>query len=251
MPFTGARSWPAMLRRIMRHALLLCTVLVLAGCGSGGSEPEADPAPTSAPRELSASQVKAPPPGSSGALVALPDSLQSRTRLAYVDEARLDAADLELSPSRVRDRVLADGFQTSSEAGIVAIGVDSTEPVAAEDADANALAGHQISAVQACLGDPFAETILGPETMGEGVAMGAGLASSPEDPALVELRLCGVPPVRELHALEKRLTRRFGKLGGVVEEREIRELDLIAATVPAHALEPDQVLALLADPSRQ
>ncbi|RKQ90447.1 hypothetical protein C8N24_0249 [Solirubrobacter pauli] len=118
---------------------------------------------------------------------------------------------------------------------------------AADDADANALAGHSISAVQACLGDPFAETILGPEALGEGVAAGAGLAISPEDPERVELRLCGVPPVRRLHALERRLQRRFGKLG-FVEEREIRELDLLTAVVPVDAVKADRALELLGDP---
>src|SRR5690349_20313678 len=223
-----------MLPRTMRRALPL--LILLAGCGS--SADAVAPSPTPEPRELTGAQVQPPPPGASGALVQLVDSRESRTRLAYVDEARLDVAELSLRAERVRDVVLAKGFQTSSEAGIIAIGRDATEPTEAEDAEANALAGHAISAVQACLGDPFAETIIGPETMGDGWAMGAGLAASPEDPDFVELRVCGVPPVRELHALERTFQRRIGKLGGLVEEREIRELDLMAGFVRADALEP-------------
>lgn len=234
-----------MLRRTMRRVLPL--LILLAGCGS--SSDELAPSPTPTPRALTGAQVQPPPPGASGALVELVDSRQSRTRLAYVDEERLDAAALPFRAERARDLVLAEGFQTSGEAGVVAIGRDATEPVEAQDAEANALAGHAISAVQACLGDPFAETILGPETMGEGSAMGAGLASSPEDPDRVELRVCGVPPVRELHALEKTFERRIGNHGGLVEEREIRELDLVAGFVRADALAPDRVLELLEDPS--
>lgn len=229
----------------MRRAPLLALV-VLAGCGSGSEVPAASPTPVA--RALSGAQVQPPPPGASGALVALVDSPQSRTRLAYVDEARLDAAELPFAVDRVRDLVLADGFQSADASGSVSIGRDGTEPAAADDADANALAGHSISAVQACLGDPFAETILGPEALGEGVAAGAGLAISPEDPERVELRLCVVPPVRRLHALERRLQRRFGKLGGFVEEREIRELDLLTAVVPVDAVKPRRALELLGDP---
>jgi hypothetical protein len=246
MTFTSARERTAMLRRRMRHALLFATVIAFAGCGSDEAVPSSSPAP--AARQLQSAQVKPPAPGSSGALVALEDSRQSRTRLAYVDETRLAAADLPFSADEARDRALGGGFQTSSEAGIISIGVDATEPELAEDAEANALAGHAISAVQACLGDPFAETILGPETMGKGSAAGAGLAISPEDADVVELRVCGVPPVRELHALERTFERRIGKLGGHVEEREIRELDLVAGFVPVSALEPREVLALLEDP---
>lgn len=229
----------------MRRAPLLALV-VLAGCGSGSEVPAASPTPVA--RALSGAQVQPPPPGASGALVALVDSPQSRTRLAYVDEARLDAAELPFAVDRVRDLVLADGFQSADASGSVSIGRDGTEPAAADDADANALAGHSISAVQACLGDPFAETMLGPEALGEGVAAGAGLAISPEDPERVELRLCVVPPVRRLHELERRLQRRFGKLGGFVEEREIRELDLLTAVVPVDAVKPRRALELLGDP---
>jgi len=238
-----------MLRRTMRRVVLVPVLLILAGCGARSETPEQDASPTPSPRAFESAQVQPPPPGSSGALVQLADTRQSRTRLAFVDDTRLDAADLPFSADQARDRVLADGFQTSDAAGIVSIGRDGTEPTAAQDAATNALAGHAISAVQACLGDPFAETILGPETMGDGSAMGAGLAISPEDPALVELRVCGVPPVRELHALEATFERRFGKLGGLVEEREIRELDVVTGIVRADALEPGEVLELLGDPS--
>lgn len=233
----------------MRRVLLLAALVGLAGCGSrsGSEKPAASAAPV-AP-QLSSAQVQPPPPGASGALVALVDSPQSRTRLAYVDDARLDGADLPFGADRVRRLVLADGFQSADESGSVSIGRDDTEPAAADDADVNALAGHSISAVQACLGDPFAETILGPGSLGEGVAAGAGLAISPEDPARIELRLCSVPPVRRLHALERRLEKRFGPLGGLVEEREIRELDLLTAVVPVDALKPGRALELLGDPS--
>lgn len=233
----------------MRRLTLLCALIVLAGCGSGSGDPERDATSTPTPRELAGAQVQAPPPGSSGALVQLADSAQSRTRLAYVDDARLAAADLPFASDDVHDLVLADGFQTTTESGVVATGRDATEPAPAEDAGTNALAGHAISAVQVCLGDPFAETILGPETMGDGAAMGVGLAISPEDPARVQLRVCGVPPVIELHALERKMERRIGKLGGQVSEQEIRELDLVAGSIPVDALEPDRVLTLLADPS--
>lgn len=237
-----------MLPRTMRRVTLLCALIVLAGCGSGSDESERDASPTPTPRALQGAQVQAPPPGSSGALVQLADSPQSRTRLAYVDDTRLAAAELPFGADEVRDRVLADGFQTSSESGIVSVGRDATEPAPAEDAGANALAGRAVSAVQVCLGDPFAETILGPETTGENTAMGVGLAISPEDPTLVQLRICVVPLVTELHALEQSLTRKLGKADGHVEEQEIRELDLIAGTVPAQALKPERVLELLGDP---
>lgn len=227
--------------------LLLLAALTLAGCGSGES-PEPTPEPTPA-STLTGAQVQAPPPPSSGALVAIADTRESRTRLAYLDESRLGSFDMPVDADEVRDVVLAGGFQTSSESGIVSIGTEAKEPRAIDDAGANALAGHAVSAVQVCLGDPFAETILGPETMGDGSAMGVGLAISPEDPSLVQLRVCGVPPVIELHALEKRMERVIGKLGGSVSEQEIRELDLVAGYVPAKAMKPARLLELLSDPS--
>ncbi|MDA0174328.1 hypothetical protein OJ998_34835 [Solirubrobacter taibaiensis] len=243
MTFTGRAHGTAMLRASMRRFTLL-VLLFVAGCGSDAPEP----APSPTPRGFQGAQVQAPPPGSSGALVQIADSVESRTRLAFVDETRLAAAELPFNAETVRDRVLANGFQTSSESGIVSIGVGADEPTPAQDADANALAGRAVSAVQVCLGDPFAQTILGPETLGEGVAIGAGLAISPEDPTLVQLRVCGVPLVRELHAFERTMERLIGSRG-TVEEQEIRELDLVAGYVAADALKPSRVLALLSDPS--
>ena len=79
--------------------------------------------------------------------------------------------------------------------------------------------------------------------------MGVGLAESADQPAGLQLRLCGAPKyLRHLHAMERRLERRFGHLGraAVIAEREIGEREIISGVIPAADLPPRQVLALVA-----
>jgi hypothetical protein len=103
------------------------------------------------------------------------------------------------------------------------------------------------SAVQSCLGDTLAQTILGPATMGDDAALGVGLAESGDEPAGIQLRLCGAPKfIRHVHAMEQRLERRFTDANAVIAEREIGEREIIAGVVDAAELQPREVLRLLA-----
>ena len=101
--------------------------------------------------------------------------------------------------------------------------------------------------MQSCLGDTLAQTILGPATMGDDAALGVGLAESADEPAGIQLRLCGAPKfIRHIHAMEKRLERDFGDLNAVIAEREIGEREIVTGVVAAEDLPPRQVLRLLA-----
>jgi len=109
------------------------------------------------------------------------------------------------------------------------------------------------SAVQSCLGETLAQTILGPATMGRDAALGVGIATSGDRPAGIQLRVCGAPHlVREVHAMEDTLRARFAGDGAddgaapVIEEREVGEREMVAGVVAADRLGAEELLELLA-----
>jgi hypothetical protein len=231
----------------MRFIPILLAFTV-AGCSLGGDDQEPASSSAAPSRQLNGAQVQAPPPETSGALAQVADSPQAQERLAYVNEAGLARADLPFSAQAVRERVLGPGARAQRGESLVSVGVDRS--VAGELADTapptSAITPGAQSAVQSCLGNTLAQTILGPGTMGPDAALGVGLAESGDEPAGVQLRICGAPKfIRHIHATERTLERRFGELPSVIEEREIGEREIIAGVVAADALPPRRVLRLL------
>jgi hypothetical protein len=251
--------------------LWIVALLVLAGCSSG------DPAPERVSRPaLTGAQAHAAAPGTAGALTQIPDGEAAQRRLGYVAVEALGQAELPFSARDVTRRVLGAGAAALPETGVtsaVQVGddatvlrgdvLDSVDGVPSGDdgvvvgAEAHALADPSPetsaitpaaqSAVQSCLGDTLAQTILGPGTMGDDAALGVGLAESQDTPAGLQLRLCGAPKfIRHIHATQKRLEARFGDAEAVIEEREIGEREIVAGVVAAGDLPPQQLLRLLA-----
>ena len=130
--------------------------------------PEDDGAATQAPatsaRQLSGEQGQPPPPATSGALAQVSDGPQARKRLGYVNEAALARAELPFSARAVRARVLGAGATVQRDGGIVSVGVEraAADRLADTEPKTSAITPRAQSAVQSCLGDTLAQTILGP-----------------------------------------------------------------------------------------
>jgi hypothetical protein len=231
----------------MARTTLLLLALALAGCGGGDGGDATAPGPP-AGRVLAGPQAQAPPSPTAGTLALVPDGPQARRRLAYANLDALTAADLPVARDAVVRRVLgrggAAGTGTAVRVGAEAPGSPGEAPPAR-----SAITPAAASAVQSCLGDTLAQTLLGPGAMGADAALGAGLAESGDAPAGVQLRICAAPRlIRHLHDAEQAFARRFGALGrrAVWGEREIGEREIAFATVAAGALPAGDVLALLA-----
>jgi hypothetical protein len=118
--------------------------------------------------------------------------------------------------------------------------------------DVNAIAPSAQSAVQSCLGDTAAQTIVGPAVMGRDSAIGAGLRATRDRPAGVQLAICFAPRLRrEIHEAQRRIDRRYGSLPvprerkPVIGELEIGEREMLSAVLPADAVDERELLALL------
>jgi len=246
------------MRRLPLAAVL---VLPLAGCLGGGEEP---PERTAAPQVL----AQAPPSATAGTLAQVADVRAARERLAYVNLDALAAAELPVPRSRVLARVLGAGARVvaAREPGATAVqvgraatvlhGGGSPVVVGARPAlaarlrdtrpETNAIAPAAPSAAQSCLGDTLAQVILGPAAMGRDSALGVGLAESGDAPAGLQLRICGAPRrLRDIHATEQRLARRFGAVPSRVGETELGEREIVHAVVAAGAVPPRELLRLL------
>ncbi len=223
----------------MRRILALTLALTaLAGCG-GDDDPQTLPEPRDT---LTGAREQAPAPVTAGTLAQVPDSPDAQRRLAFVNFDALAATDLPLD--RIATRLL--GRPVADQATAVRVGDDLAVPPATPP-QTSAITPSAQSAVQSCLGETLAQTILGPETMGDDAALGAGLAESGDAPAGIQLRICGAPRlVREIHAMERALGEAFPEPGTVVGEREIGEREIVAGTVAADAIDPARLLDLLA-----
>jgi hypothetical protein len=223
----------------MRRILALTFALTaLAGCG-GDDDPQTLPEPRDT---LTGARAQAPAPVTAGTLAQVPDSPAAQRRLAFVNFDALAATDLPLD--RIATRLL--GRPVADQATAVRVGDDLAVPPATPP-QTSAITPSAQSAVQSCLGETLAQTILGPETMGDDAALGAGLAESGDAPAGIQLRICGAPRlVREIHAMERALGEAFPEPGTVVGEREIGEREIVAGTVAAGAIDPARLLDLLA-----
>lgn len=256
----------------MRRRHLTATFVVLpvliAGCGSSDA-PQAIVAP---PR--TAEHAQPPVSGVASTLGRLADVPEAGRRLAYLAPERAAAITTPVSSADVARLVL--GAQGAARVGAasprparavqvgrsitVLDGPDETRrvlgaPAAREQllrstTPPNAvLAPETLSAVQSCLGDPAAEVILGPRTLGPTSAIGVSLTDDADAPAGPKLRICAAPHyVRELHATEERLERAFGGRGSaaVIGEDEIGEREIVSAVVPIGQLDATELRGLLA-----
>ncbi|HZO35633.1 MAG TPA: hypothetical protein VFB41_02030 [Solirubrobacteraceae bacterium] len=273
--------------RVAVLLLAVTSVVALSGCaGAGGGH--SDEIPSSRP-SLDGTNARPPAPVTAGTLATIADGHVAQSRLAYVNVTALRAAELPVGagdvvsrvlgePGAARlDRVVAGSVKTAVQlgpgvtvlrgAGVKGIsgrrsGADGVV-IGASGGLASRLAGTRPersaitpmapSAVQSCLGETLAQTLLGPATMGRDAALGVGIAESGDDPAGIQLRICGAPHlIRQIHAMADALRRRFGGVGvGTasrtrVEEREIGEREMVAAVIAAGKLDAGDLLALLA-----
>lgn len=203
---------------------------VAAGCG-GGDEHARGP---SAPSAAGAARPAAP--ATAAVLSRVPDSAAARRRLGYVDAARL-AAVPGLAEAGVRRAVLGAGARST---GAVRVG---DRLVVAQGAPAvNAIAAETPSAVQSCLGDAAAETIVGPAVLGTRSAIGAGVRPGPDGGHV--LAVCAAPHLRrDLRRIARRL--RAGLPGAVVRGAEIGERDIVMAEADVAHVPRARLLALL------
>lgn len=262
-----------MIRPALTIPLAAALAVVIAGCGGG----DADRSPgASAPSPLRGAKAQAAPSIAAGTLAGIPDGDAVRGRLAYVNVTALAAAELPVSFDDVAGRVLGRGATRlagrkrtiktivqvgpdvsvlqEAKAGRIVLG--ATPSLSARLADSrherSAITPAAASAAQSCLGETLAQTIIGPRAMGADAALGVGLAESGDPPRGLQLRICGAPRLRRhVHAMERTLRARFGDGGGPgraprIAEQEIGEREIVGAAIAADAVEPAQLLALLA-----
>jgi hypothetical protein len=167
-------------------------------------------------------------------LTRVPDGPAARERLGYVNADRLGAA-------RAVRRAVLGGV-----AGRLRVGHAARRPEG-DPGQTTAITPAAQSAAQSCLGDPLAETLLGPATMGRDAALGVALRTGADPPAGRKLVICFAPHYRRaIHTARRALGRRFGGLPGArIEEVEIGERETLSAVLPARALGRGTVLDLL------
>ncbi len=230
-------------RRIVASVALLTAAAPLAGCG-GSTAPSGDAAGHLSARPASPAVLRQPAaPATAGALALVPDDAAAQTRLAYADAKRLRATDLPLPAATVTTAVLGDDARSAA----IAVGSARKPFRPGAKPETSAITPAAQSAVQSCLGDALAQTILGPATMGNDAALGAGLAVSASEPQGAVVRICAAPQyVRHLGQSERALERRFvGVRGAAVEHEEIGERAIVRAVVPARRLDARAVRAIV------
>lgn len=255
-------------RRLLVAPTLLACVLAapIAGCGSS-DEPAAA---VDALPQRSADQVDPPAPKAAGLLGSVAAVPGSSRRIAYVDLGAAAKLGGQLTGDDLIATVLGDdgagraraddGADEAAQLGptTVLVGASAARTVrggaaAARAALASTTPPHAViapeteGAVQACLGDPVGEVIVGPDVLGRLAGAGAGITSSSDAPAGRKVRICVAPHlVRDLHAAERRLHAAFDRYeGAVVAQQEIGEREIVGAVVPADQLSRNQVTELL------
>ncbi|MEH3054760.1 MAG: hypothetical protein PGN13_12280 [Patulibacter minatonensis] len=244
---------------------LLCVATIattLSACGTSG----APTASVDAAPRLSSAQEQPEPARAAGFLGSLADVPSTERRLGYVDLQAAAAfggplsgeeiARLVLGAAGARRAAEADGAELVAQvgsatvidgsAGRTVVGGPSAdaEALAASTPEHSALAPETESATHSCLGDPVAEVILGPGTLGPTSAIGVSLVDTPDAPAGRKLRICGAPHyVRDLHEIERRLKAAFPTAR--VGEEEIGEREIIGASIPVAEIDLARLRDLL------
>ncbi|MBJ7330620.1 MAG: hypothetical protein JHC95_12040 [Solirubrobacteraceae bacterium] len=257
------RMWPSF--------VVLLAAATLAACGGDDAPPVAEPLPPEKP--LTGAQAKAEAPATAGALTRIDDVGAARERLAFVNLAAAAETELPMQRGVLLSAVLGPGARRiddrASDGTVVQLARAATVINGAEGArvftddaalrarladarpETSAITPSAQSAVQSCLGDTVAQTVLGPATMGDDAALGVGLAESGDRPAGLQLRICAAPKfIRHVHGTERTLERRFGDLGSGetaarIREQEIGEREIVEGVLPANELAPAQLVALL------
>jgi hypothetical protein len=137
---------------------------------------------------------------------------------------------------------------TDGRRTVAAPGSASAAALASTTPPRSVLAAETMSALQACLGDPAAEVLVGPGTLGPAAGIGAALLTSDAPGGGAIVRICAAPHyVRQLAPIRRQFSSRFAELRprAVVEPVEIGERDVVRVSVPAGALRADQIAALL------
>ena len=253
--------------------LLICAAVV-TGCGAKAEDGPVDPSAAVVPALVGAQARPAAPPASN-ALTQVPDGRAAQTRLGYVNLQRLSGVSSALAPERVQRAVLGTGaarlqqlpagaVQTAIQVqdatvlrgpGLTQQQLDGARPSGTDGlvvgpgaaaltdtgAQVNAIQGNAVSAVQSCIGDPVAQTVLGPATLGRDRAIGVGLQDAGGTPTVA---LCFAPRlVRHIHEAQTLVARRFP--GATVREEEIGERDMLLAELPLQRLGARELAALL------
>ncbi len=213
----------------MRRLLLLVSCAVLpAACGG---TPRTSP-PARLP--LTAAQARPAPLPVAATLAHVPDTRDARTRLGFVDAARLPAA--PLPAAAVADAVLGAGARP----GTVRVGPRAVVPAAAPPSR-TIINDDAMSAIQFCLGDAIAQTVVGPGVMGADGALGVSVIRAERGFAL---RACGAPHFKRELAPAARAIRRG--TGVRATRMEINDRLMVTASVPLRRLPGREILALLA-----
>lgn len=255
----------------MNRPLLLAALACAPALASCGASDEA--APLAVGPRLTAAQAQPRAAVAPGALATIADTTESRTRIGFVNVAALEDLGDAVDQARVRTVVLGSGAvrlddatdapSTAVQVGSATvlggeartvIGGDSTlrAALASDRPKPNAIEDETPSAVQSCLGDTAAQTLVGPGRLGTKSAIGVGLVDTRDAPSGPKLVVCAAPHFfRDLHVVEDRLHRLFPDAGRpaaqrpVIAEQEIGERDVMGAAVALDQVDPQLVRALL------
>lgn len=259
-------------RAALPVALVALAGLTAAGCG-GGSSDDGDAVAVARAPKLTGSKAQAPAPAATAALSRVPVTKPAQTRIGYVNLERIGALDLGRLDRRaveatvlgrgarhvttgavsavqvgaatvLRGRALPTGTPTGADGVVVGGNAADRRALADSAPQTNVIAPETPSAVQSCLGDATAQTIVGPAVLGRMSAIGAGIAPSTEVAGRTDLLVCAAPHFRrDLYRIQRRLERRFGR--AAVGEQEIGERDIVGARVALADVPRAEVLALL------
>lgn len=262
------------MRRVPR--LLLCasaaaTALTLAACGAATAPPVTGVA-TPAARQLTPAQAHPAAAVAPATLSRIADVAAARSRIGFVNLAALARLDAPLPASEIARLVVGDAARTASagRATVTRIGpatvIDGHGPrvvtggdedlrrALASTAPATSLITKETqSAAQSCVGDPAAETMIGPAVLGTKSAMAVGLQDDAGAPAGPKLLVCAAPHyVRDLRRIERRLRARFADDALPPDRRpviglaDIGERDVVRAIVALDTVDGAVLRGLLA-----
>lgn len=232
----------------------LAALPLLASCGGETAE-----APIVVER-LSGANAAPRPAVAAGTLARIADGREAQRRLGYVNVAAVKALGPAIDASRVERLILGAGasrLRSASPTPLTATQIGDATVLDRADArrviggspalrDAleettpkpNLIEDETPSAIQSCLGDPAAQTVVGPTVLGTKSAIGVSLIDSQDAPAGPKLLICAAPHFfRDLHRVETRLGRLFPSTGlatadrPVIGEQEIGERDIMAGAV--------------------
>ncbi len=263
------------MRRVPR--LLLCApaavaaIIILTACGGATSSPVTGVA-TPVARQLTPAQAHPAAAVAPATLSRIADVAPARSRIGYVNLAALAGLDAPLPAREIARLVVGDaapdvgtGRGTATRIGPATV-IDGHGPRVVEGGDAGLRRALAItapatslitretqSAAQSCVGDPAAETMIGPAVLGTKSAIAVGLQDDASAPAGSKLLVCAAPHyVRDLRRIERRLRARFADDALPPDRRpviglaDIGERDVVRAIVALDTVDGAVLRGLLA-----